>query len=113
MPKETTNKEKNYKPGPGRPKGLKNKIPIEIKARVLHVWEKLQGNKGTALLGVAQNDPRWFYEIFGRLLLPKAVEVTGKDGNPIEHQHTGVIGLMDRQALQDAIAARRKSAMGK
>lgn len=102
MPRKAVNIE-NLKNRPiGRPKGVKNKIPTEIKARVLHVWERLQGNKVTSLLAIARDDPRWFYEIFGRLLLPKAVEVSGKDGDPIQHAH--IVGIMDTKALDDAIS---------
>ncbi len=60
------------KAGPGRPKGMKNKVPTEIKARFVHVFETLNRNPKTSLESVAKADPRWFFDL-SRALIPKEV----------------------------------------
>lgn len=70
-------------PGAGRPKGSKNKLPRDLKDRVLHVWEKLEA-EGKGLYDEAEKDPPWFYANFVKPMLPKNVELTGEDGGPIE-----------------------------
>ena len=69
-------------PGPGRPKGLKNKIPQDLKKRVLAVWEELEAkNKG--LGAEADKDPRWFYENFLKPMLPKNVDLSHTFDEPL------------------------------
>ena len=100
MPKKSINPQNLEKRPLGRPKGVKNKVPTEIKACVLHVWHRLQGDKKRSLATIAREEPKWFYDVFGRLLLPKAVEVTGKNGEAIE---LTVKGNMSVKVLEDAI----------
>ena len=60
-------------PGPGRPKGLKNKLPADLKQRVLATLEKLDRDK-KGLDECASQDPKWFLENFIKPLLPKNIE---------------------------------------
>lgn len=73
-------------PGGGRKQGSKNKIPRSMKDRVVTAMEALD-KKGLSLTSVAKENPKWFYSTFGPLMIPKAVEVTGKDGEAIRHEH--------------------------
>ena len=71
-------------PGPGRPKGLKNKIPQDLKQRVLATLERLdRENKG--LDECASQDPKWFLENFVKPLLPKNIEAK------VEHDITDAL----------------------
>jgi hypothetical protein len=58
--------------GPGRKPGTKNKLPRALAAKVIHVCEELE-KEGKSLLDEARKDPRWFYAIFIRTLLPKGI----------------------------------------
>lgn len=71
------NNPKNLKKtaGPGRPKGSKNKIPGDLKERVMRIVEELDA-KGKGLTDCANQDPKWFFENFVKPLLPKNVEAT-------------------------------------
>ena len=66
------------KPGPGRPKGSKDKIPQDLKKRVLAVWAQLEA-EGKGLHEEAKKKPAWFYENFLKPMLPKNVDI-GSDG---------------------------------
>ena len=66
--------------GKGRPKGAKNKLPIDIKKRVLEVWAKLEAEK-KGLHDEAKKQPVWFYENFLKPMLPKNVDI--KSDSPI------------------------------
>lgn len=74
-------------PGAGRPKGMKNKIPRNLKDRILHVWNELE-EKGMGLHDEAEKDPPWFYVNFVKPMLPKNVELTGEDGGAIDNKIT-------------------------
>jgi hypothetical protein len=62
------------KPGPGRPKGLKNKFPTALKEKVLFAAAELERN-GKSLSDEADKDPKWFWEHFVKPMLPKEVNV--------------------------------------
>ena len=64
-----------HKPGPGRPKGSKDKLSRNIRERVIQVWDKLEKTPGKSLLVLAKKDPVWFFNTFGKALIPK--EITG------------------------------------
>lgn len=83
-------------PGPGRPKGSKDKLPTELRARMIAIAEQLEA-KGMGLDVEAEKDPRWFYETFIRPLLPKAVDAT----------LSGNIGALTVEQV-DALARYRK-----
>ena len=65
------------KAGPGRPKGLKNKIPYEARAYVVHVFETLQKNPVTSLTARARENPDWFYDSIWKVIIPKEVKLDG------------------------------------
>lgn len=77
-------KEYLEKGGPGRPKGVPNKVSGCMKVEVWKVFNLLQNNvdeagnpipeeKRTSLATMAKKDPLWFYTVFGARLLPKDV----------------------------------------
>jgi hypothetical protein len=72
----------NIPPGPGRPKGSKDKIPQCIKARVMAVWDELKEN-GQDLADCAKSDPPWFYQNFVKPMLPKDVVLQGDKDSPL------------------------------
>lgn len=80
-------------PGPGRPKGCKNKVTKTVKEAVLKCFDRLGGAEW--LYQVAQDDPKTFVQ-----LLAKCVpnEVTGKDGAPL-------VPACERQVLVVPITA--------
>ena len=61
-------------PGPGRPKGSKDKIPRNLKDKILAIAEDLE-KKGIGLNKQAEEDPKWFFEHFLKPMLPKDVKI--------------------------------------
>lgn len=59
--------------GPGRKQGSKNKLPSDLKGKVLAITNQLEA-EGKGLYDEASSDPKWFYENFLKVLLPKKVE---------------------------------------
>lgn len=59
--------------GPGRTKGSKNRLPAELRKKVLAIVDQLEA-EGKGLDEEARADPRWFYENFVKPLLPKKIE---------------------------------------
>ena len=57
----------------GKPKGSQNKIPADLKQRILDLLEELEKN-GKGLSSQANQDPKWFLETFVKPLLPKNIE---------------------------------------
>lgn len=53
-------------PGPGRPKGLRNRVTVAVKTTILEAF-KLEGGV-VYLRKVAKEDPRTFCALLGRLL---------------------------------------------
>jgi len=74
---------KNLPPGggPGRPKGSKNKIHGMTKEAFMNVFKDLDATE--LLHDWALNNPALFKDIW-KQLLPKAVEISGEDGEPIK-----------------------------
>ncbi len=64
------------KPGPGRKKGSKDKIPRSVKERVIFVWDQLE-KEGKGLKAYAEENPKDFYKYFIRSMLPKEIDVKG------------------------------------
>lgn len=73
MPRTKTTFKKGKKPGPGRPKGSKDKITSDLKQRVMETLAKLDKDK-KGLAECADKDPKWFLENFVKPLLPKNIE---------------------------------------
>ena len=69
LPKGRTNNPK------GKPKGTKNKLPREAQAKIDDIAAHLE-SKGLGLLHCAEQDPKWFFETFYKLRVPKAVEMS-------------------------------------
>ena len=67
--------------GPGRPKGVPNKISTSAREAVLQVFEAIGGV--AAFSKWAKENPTEYYKIHSRLL-PKEVELSGTDGGPIK-----------------------------
>lgn len=71
--------------GAGRPKGATNRIPRVAKENIIKAFEDLGGVEG--LVNWAKADTKNqgdFYKIYGRLL-PIENNISGIDGEPIEH----------------------------
>lgn len=72
----------NLQPGPGRPKGSKDKVPRDLKTRVLAVWDQL-ATEEKDLLDEARKEPQWFYQNFVKPMLPKDVVLQGDKDAPL------------------------------
>lgn len=84
MEKETNRKRKvgDGTPGPGRKKGVPNKVTRELKEMIL---QALDGAGGVGYLQERASDPRTasaFLTLLGKVL---PMQVTGEDGGPVEH----------------------------
>jgi len=66
-------------PGPGRPKGARNKITRDIQAAIVNAFEKAGGEN--YLLQVAQEDPKTFCALLGKVL---PMQVSGEGGGPVK-----------------------------
>jgi hypothetical protein len=62
----------------GRPRGAKNKIPKNLAAQILEIAADLN-KQGKGLKHLAEADPKWFYEVFLKLLVPKNLSLTGAE----------------------------------
>lgn len=60
-------------PGPGRPKGSKDKLPRNVKDTILHVWKTLQDDPKRSLMALARKKPAWFYELT-KGCFPRSIE---------------------------------------
>lgn len=79
--KETTQKRKvgDGTPGPGRPKGIPNKMTSDLKAMILAALDKAGGPE--YLLMQAQTNPNAFLTLVGKVL---PLTVSGDKDNPLE-----------------------------
>jgi len=66
------------KPGPGRPRGLPNKITVAFKTAVLRAFEGIGGDR--AFQRWARKHPTEFYKIAARLI---PTEVVGDPERPL------------------------------
>ncbi len=82
----------------GRPKGAKDKIQGDIRARFLSVFEALNKNPKTSLKTWAAKDPKWFFDL-SKALLPKQINVDGD----IRAAVMLVLSNDDRKLLQTSI----------
>jgi hypothetical protein len=69
----------NIPPGPGRPKGSKNKF-TKLQDQILAALEKSGGIQYFQKQSMAE--PAAYLALIGKLL-PKQMEVSGKDGGPV------------------------------
>jgi len=81
------NKITGEKPGPGRPKGSRNKTTTVLKDALLIAAEKAGGKAGVVgyLTEQAKENPAAFMTLLGKVI---PLQVTGKDDGPIEVAHT-------------------------
>lgn len=68
-------------PGPGRKKGVPNKTTASVKQALTIAFEGIGGV--SKLQAWATEHPTEFYGLWAKLL-PKEVEVAGKDGSPLQ-----------------------------
>ncbi len=61
----------------GRPKGSKDRLSRNIRDRVVQVWDSLEKDPTKSLKALAKKDPVWFFNTFGRALIPKEISVDG------------------------------------
>ena len=66
--------------GKGRKKGVPNKTTASVKAALTEAFDHLGGVP--ALVAFGREQPAEFYKLWGRIL-PKEVEVSGKEGQPL------------------------------
>ena len=69
-------------PGPGRPKGCKNKVPSDIKAMIIGALENGGGQEW--LEKQMEQNPNAFMTLLGKIL---PTQVAGDPENPINHLH--------------------------
>lgn len=63
-----------YLPGPGRPKGSKNKTPQQLLDLFLKTAFELEAEKGKSLIDCAKQDRKWFYALVVKMM-PKTATV--------------------------------------
>lgn len=73
----------------GRRKGSTNKTTASVKQALVEAFGQLGGVPSLVAFGEAQ--PAEFYKLWAKIL-PREVEVSGKDGDPIRVTQTIVIG---------------------
>ena len=80
MVKKTTGKPRvgDGTPGPGRPKGCKNKMTQSAKEAFQHAFDSRGGAEGLAQW--AEDNATDFYKLYARLI---PVEQVGKDGSDL------------------------------
>ena len=64
--------------GPGRPKGLQNKLTVSVREAIEHAFDELGGT--SYLVHVGRNDPRTFCALLSKLLPTK---LANADGSPL------------------------------
>jgi hypothetical protein len=64
--------------GPGRPKGMQNKLTVSVREAIEKAFDKLGGTD--YLVHVGQTDPRTFCALLAKLLPTK---IANADGSPI------------------------------
>jgi hypothetical protein len=77
MMDKKSNLPKEYleKGGPGRPKGVPNKVTRCMKAQTWKVFEALEADPKTSLEEIAKKNPIWFYTVFSSKIIPKDVNL--------------------------------------
>ena len=70
--------------GSGRKAGAKNKVTLACKEAIEYAFAGLGGQD--ALLAWAKAEPSLFFTHIWSKLLPRPVEVTGKNGKPIQFE---------------------------
>jgi len=76
--KETMAQHRLTEAGPGRPKGIPNKITLSVREAIERAFDNLGG--ASYLEHVGRNDPRTFCALLGKLLPTK---LANADGSPL------------------------------
>lgn len=79
---------KGKKAGPGRPKGVPNKLTLTVRDAFKAAFDALQDKPGAKLADWAEANPTDFYKISAKLI-PQAVEAE-LTGN-VEHEITKIV----------------------
>lgn len=74
------------RPNAGRPKGSPNKINAKIKDAIMSAFEEVGGQD--YLVRVAQDDPKTFCALLGKVL---PTEIANADGKPFKTESTWAI----------------------
>lgn len=88
-------------PGPGRPKGMPNKMTKALKEMVLGALDQAGGEQ--YLLTQARDNPGPFMTLLGKIL---PTQLTGKDGGPIETEDKTPLPPAERAARLVELAAK-------
>lgn len=59
---------KGNNPGPGRPKGVPNKVPKTVKEGFLNAFIDLQSDPKNNILSFAKKNPKLFYALASKLI---------------------------------------------
>lgn len=94
-------------PGPGRPKGMQNKITGDFRAAVNHLLHNTQDQMTAWLIEVAKRDPGRALDLMAKLAeyaAPKLsrTEVTGPGGGAVQIERMSLRGLSDGELEQMA-----------
>ena len=81
--------------GAGRPAGSLDKGNKQLREMILEALEAQEGGGVNYLTGLAKTDAKAFVSLLGRVL---PTQVTGDGGGPIEHEHSGTVGLSPSEA---------------
>ena len=87
-------------PGPGRPKGMQNKVTKQLKEMVLGALDQAGGEQ--YLLSQARDNPGPFMTLLGKIL---PTQLTGKDGEAIKVEDATVLSVEERKARAMTLAA--------
>ena len=79
-PKKVTGRIGAGRPGPGRPKGVPNKITTDVRTALHEAFEGMGGVP--SLISWGKREPSEFYRIWVKIL-PTQVHVAGHDGGPL------------------------------
>lgn len=96
-------------PGPGRPKGVPNKMTHSIRQSFLEAFERMGG--ADALLKWGMENQTDFFKLASKLI---PIEVSGPDGGAIKLQHTDglkakVLGALPKETLEEILKGLRAS----
>ena len=95
-------KEYLEKGGPGRPKGIPNKVTRCMKAQTWKVFEALDADPKTSLEEIAKKNPIWFYTVFSSKIIPKDVNlrVIGCWEDLSDEEQRNILTKMDEELRQ-------------
>lgn len=84
MSSQDTEFQAGHAGGPGRPKGSRNKLS---EAFLQILADDFEENGKSVIVELRQNQPAQYCNVIGRLM-PKLMELSGPDGNTLQHELT-------------------------